>query len=118
MHHPPAQWGLPIPVFYCKDCGKPICTDETIDAVSRSSRRRLQRLVRQMTAEEILPEGFACPHCGQVRGFDQETDTLDGWFDSGSTHFASMKSARRASGPPPCIWRALTSTVVGSSPRC
>ena len=42
------KWGLPIPVFYCKDCGKPICTDETIDAdLQALRRRRLQRLVRQ-----------------------------------------------------------------------
>ena len=41
-------------------------------------------------AAEILPEGFACPHCGGKR-FTQETDTLDGWFDSGSTHYAAMK---------------------------
>ena len=44
-----------------------------------------------MTAEEILPEGFTCPHCGKSAGFEQESDTLDGWFDSGSTHFASME---------------------------
>ena len=35
-------------------------------------------------------QGFACPHCGG-RHFEKETDTLDGWFDSGSTHFASMQ---------------------------
>ena len=32
-----------------------------------------------------------CPHCGGKTGFTKESDTLDGWFDSGSTHFASMK---------------------------
>ena len=36
-------------------------------------------------------EGGVCPHCGKNSGFEKETDTLDGWFDSGSTHFASMK---------------------------
>ena len=41
-------------------------------------------------ADELVPEGFACPHCGG-RHFEKETDTLDGWFDSGSTHFASMQ---------------------------
>ena len=41
-------------------------------------------------AEEILPRGFVCPHCGGTR-FTKETDTLDGWFDSGSTHFAAMQ---------------------------
>ena len=29
------RWGLPIPVVYCKDCGKPICNDESIDAISK-----------------------------------------------------------------------------------
>ena len=42
-------------------------------------------------AADILPKGFACPHCGKSTGFTKEEDTLDGWFDSGSTHFASMK---------------------------
>ncbi len=37
-----------------------------------------------------LPD-FSCPHCGAKSGFTKEEDTLDGWFDSGSTHFASMK---------------------------
>ena len=34
---------------------------------------------------------MTCPHCGGKSGFQKETDTLDGWFDSGSTHYASMK---------------------------
>ena len=34
--------------------------------------------------------GIPCPHCGG-KHFDKETDTLDGWFDSGSSHFAAMK---------------------------
>ena len=85
------KWGLPIPVFYCKDCGKPICTDETIDAISKLFAAEGSNAWFAKEAEEILPEGFACPHCGSKSGFTKETDTLDGWFDSGSTHFAAMK---------------------------
>ena len=44
-----------------------------------------------MEAADILPQGFTCPHCGKAAGFTKEEDTLDGWFDSGSTHYASMK---------------------------
>ena len=44
-----------------------------------------------MDAADILPKGFTCPHCGKTAGFEKETDTLDGWFDSGSTHFAAME---------------------------
>ena len=85
------KWGLPIPVFYCKDCGKPICTDETIAAISKLFAAEGSNAWFAKEAEEILPEGFACPHCGSKSGFTKETDTLDGWFDSGSTHFAAMK---------------------------
>ena len=85
------KWGLPIPVFYCKDCGKPICTDETIAAISSLFAAEGSNAWFAKEAEEILPEGFACPHCGSKSGFTKETDTLDGWFDSGSTHFSAMK---------------------------
>ncbi len=85
------KWGLPIPVVYCKDCGKPIVTDETIAAIAALFEKEGSNAWFAKEAEEFLPEGFACPHCGAKSGFTKEEDTLDGWFDSGSTHFASMK---------------------------
>ncbi len=85
------RWGLPIPVFYCSDCGKPVCNDETITAVSCLFREKGSNAWYELEAKDILPAGFTCPHCGQSTGFTKEEDTLDGWFDSGSTHFASMK---------------------------
>ena len=84
------RWGLPIPVFYCSDCGKPVCTDESIESVAKVFEERGSNAWFEMEAEELLPAGFKCPHCGGVH-FTKETDTLDGWFDSGSTHFAAMK---------------------------
>ena len=85
------KWGLPIPVFYCEDCGKPICTDETIDAISKLFAAEGSNAWFAREASQILPQGFACPHCGSKQGFRKESDTLDGWFDSGSSHFASMQ---------------------------
>ena len=85
------KWGLPIPVFYCPDCGKPICNDETIAAVSALFGAEGSNAWFLKEAAEILPEGFKCPHCGCDHGFTKEEDTLDGWFDSGSSHFASMQ---------------------------
>ncbi len=85
------RWGLPIPVVYCQDCGKPVVTDETIEAISKLFAAEGSNAWFAKEAEEILPAGFACPHCGAKDGFEKETDTLDGWFDSGSTHFAAMK---------------------------
>ena len=84
------RWGLPIPVFYCKDCGKPVCTPETIEHVSKLFAEHGSNVWFANGAENLIPEGLACPHCGG-KGFTKETDTLDGWFDSGSTHIASLR---------------------------
>ena len=84
------RWGLPIPVFYCADCGKPVCTPETIEKVSRLFGEHGSNIWFDAEAKDLLPDGFVCPHCGGSAGFTKETDTLDGWFDSGSTHIASM----------------------------
>ena len=84
------RWGLPIPVFYCSDCGKPVCTDESIESVASIYEKEGSNAWFEREAAELLPEGFKCPHCGGVH-FTKETDTLDGWFDSGSTHFAAME---------------------------
>ncbi len=83
------RWGLPIPVFYCEDCGKPVCTDESIQSVAAVFEEKGSNAWFEMEAAELLPQGFKCPHCGGTH-FYKETDTLDGWFDSGSTHYAAM----------------------------
>ena len=84
------RWGLPIPVFYCEDCGKPVCTEESIEAVAKLFEVEGSNSWFDRDAAAILPEGFTCPHCGG-KSFTQETDTLDGWFDSGSTHYCAMQ---------------------------
>ena len=84
------RWGLPIPVFYCKDCGKPVCTPETIAHISALFGEHGSNIWFEREAMELVPEGLSCPHCGG-RTFEKETDTLDGWFDSGSTHIASLR---------------------------
>ncbi len=83
------RWGLPIPVFYCEDCKKPVCTDESIESVAAIFEKKGSNAWFEMDAARLLPQGFKCPHCGGTH-FYKETDTLDGWFDSGSTHYAAM----------------------------
>ncbi len=92
------HWGLPIPVFYCEDCKKVVCTEETINRVSDIFGAEGSNAWYLKDTSELLPEGFVCPHCGGVH-FTKETDTLDGWFDSGSTHFAVLEGNEKQAWP-------------------
>ena len=83
------RWGLPIPVFYCQDCGKPVSTPESIEKLSGLFDEYGSNIWFEKEAMELVPEGFTCPHCGGKQ-FTKEKDTLDCWFDSGSTHYASL----------------------------
>jgi len=85
------HWGLPIPVFYCDACEKPVCTPETIDTVASLFGEKGSNAWYEMEASDILPGGFACPHCGAAK-FTKGTDSLDCWFDSGSTHADVLSS--------------------------
>ncbi len=83
------RWGLPIPVFYCEDCGKPVSTPDSIEKISKLFDEHGSNVWFEREAMELIPDGFTCPHCGG-KTFRKETDTLDCWFDSGSTHYASL----------------------------
>lgn len=85
------QWGVPIPIFYCKSCGKDIVTPETIKKTSDLFRAHGSNIWYEQEAEELVPDGFTCPHCGHDH-FDKENDIMDVWFDSGSTHRAVLES--------------------------
>ena len=79
-------WGLPIPIFYCKDCGKEIINDETINAIKTLFAKEGSNAWFKYEAKEILPEGYKCEcGCGE---FEKEKDIMDVWFDSGSSHIA------------------------------
>ena len=84
------QWGLPIPVLYCRDCGEPLCTEESIEIIAGLFRDQGSNAWFSQEAENFLPDGYHCPKCGSEH-FIKGTDTLDGWFDSGSTHHASLE---------------------------
>ncbi|MDM7461883.1 MAG: isoleucine--tRNA ligase [bacterium] len=78
-------WGVGIPAFYCEACGEPILTPETVERVAQAIERDGSDVWFEQPAEYFLPDGFACPKCASTR-FRKETDVLDVWFDSGSTH--------------------------------
>ena len=77
-------WGVPIPIFYCDDCGADIVTPETIANVARLFREHGSNIWFDKEPGDLLPEGFVCPKCGKAH-FSKESDIMDVWFDSGST---------------------------------
>ncbi|HHY81035.1 MAG TPA: isoleucine--tRNA ligase, partial [Thermoanaerobacter sp.] len=83
-------WGVPIPIFYCEKCGKPLINDDTINAVKEIFRQKGSDAWFEMSAEEILPKGITC-ECGSTK-FRKETDIMDVWFDSGSSHAAVLQT--------------------------
>lgn len=77
-------WGVPIPIFYGEN-GEPIITDETIDHVSGLFREHGSNIWFEREAKDLLPEGFTSEHSPNGT-FTKETDIMDVWFDSGSSH--------------------------------
>ena len=75
-------WGVPIPVFYCEDCGEVIVTDETIEHVAKMFEKESSDAWVKYSEKELLPENFVCPKCGKQH-FKKENDIMDVWFDSG-----------------------------------
>ncbi len=84
------KWGVPIPIFYCKDCGEPYVNKDAMLAVADLFGKEGSNAWFEKEASEILPEGTACPKCG-CREFTKEKDIMDVWFDSGSSHRAVCK---------------------------
>ena len=80
-------WGVPIPLFYCEDCGEQICTKETIQHVANLFRKNGSGIWFEREAKDLMPEGVVCPKCGGIH-FIKEKDIMDVWFDSGVTHAA------------------------------
>lgn len=84
------SWGVPIPAFYCDDCEKYIITPETIAKVKTVVEKEGTDAWWIHSAEELLPDGFTCPHCGGKK-FHKEKDIMDVWFDSGTTWNGVMR---------------------------
>ena len=82
-------WGVPIPIFYCEDCGEPLITPDTISHLAAIFEKEGSDAWWAHTAEELLPEGTKCAKCGGTH-FRKESDIMDVWFDSGSSHRAVL----------------------------
>ncbi|UZJ77233.1 isoleucine--tRNA ligase [Fictibacillus sp. KU28468] len=90
-------WGVPIPVFYAEN-GEPIMTEETIAHVVKLFREHGSNIWFERDAKELLPEGFTSDHSPNGR-FSKETDIMDVWFDSGSSHWSVLEEREDLSRP-------------------
>ena len=93
-------WGVPIPIFYCEDCGEVICNDETIEKIAKMFEKESSDAWVKYSAEELLPEGFKCPKCGKTH-FKKERDIMDVWFDSGVSWKAVVEKRSEELGHTP-----------------
>lgn len=93
-------WGVPIPIFYCEDCGEVICDDRTIENVARIFEEESSDAWVKYSAEELLPEGYVCPKCGK-KHFKKEKDIMDVWFDSGVSWRAVVEKRSEELGHTP-----------------
>ncbi|GAJ25324.1 isoleucyl-tRNA synthetase [Liquorilactobacillus sucicola DSM 21376 = JCM 15457] len=77
-------WGVPLPIFYGED-GEAIITPETVQHVADLVEKHGSNIWFQRDAKDLLPEGFTSEHSPNGK-FTKETDIMDVWFDSGSSH--------------------------------
>jgi Isoleucyl-tRNA synthetase (EC 6.1.1.5) len=90
-------WGVPIPVFYAEN-GEAILTEETIEHVASLVEKFGSNIWFEWDAKDLLPDGFT--HPGSPNGiFRKETDIMDVWFDSGSSHHGVLRTREELQFP-------------------
>ncbi len=82
-------WGVPIVVFYCEKCRHPLTDRKILDSVVELFATHSADIWFDKTASELVPAGTSCSKCGAGE-FTKENDILDVWFDSGSSHLATL----------------------------
>ncbi len=91
-------WGVPITVFYCTNCRKPVTDREILDRVVRLFAEQTADIWYEKSAGELLGPGVSCAGCGGTE-FEKENDILDVWFDSGSSHLAVVDTEKELRWP-------------------
>ena len=79
------NWGVPIIALYCNDCGEILLRQDLVNFVAEMVEQRGADIWFELPVEDLMPKGTTCAKCGGS-SFKKETDILDVWFDSGSSH--------------------------------
>jgi isoleucyl-tRNA synthetase len=91
-------WGVPLPIFYCAACNHAHITEETISFIADLFAQEGSSAWFAKDVDELMPAGQVCAHCGSTH-FRKETDTMDVWFDSGSSHVAVLEQREELRWP-------------------
>jgi len=78
-------WGVPIPLLYCRQCGKELLTPQILEKVVSLVSKKGVDVWFEVDTADLLPENTSCGECGGT-SFVKEMDILDVWFDSGVSH--------------------------------
>ncbi len=91
-------WGVPIPVFYCKQCGQSVADPDVALRVSELFKENGADIWFEKPADYFIPQGYKCPKC-KGETFEKEENILDVWFDSGVSHAVVLKHANNLVWP-------------------
>ena len=75
------SWGVPIPVFYDEETNEPLLNEEIIAHVQAIFAEKGSDAWWELSVEELLPEKYR----NNGRTYRKGSDTMDVWFDSGSS---------------------------------
>ncbi|MGL4389210.1 MAG: isoleucine--tRNA ligase, partial [Brevinema sp.] len=84
------KWGVPIPAFYCEECETALVSKEIAFYIAEKVRKNGLNVWLENESDALLPTNFCCTECGHKK-FKKETDILDVWFDSGTSHYAILR---------------------------
>ncbi len=85
------SWGVPLPVFYCAECGETLLTKETVAYVRDLVVEHGADVWFAREAKELLSPGTTCAKCGAT-SFVKEPDIMSVWFDSGVSHYCVLRT--------------------------
>ncbi|MBT3386956.1 MAG: isoleucine--tRNA ligase [Desulfobacula sp.] len=92
------SWGVPIPVFHCKDCKEVYVTRESVDKIHALFTEHSSDIWFDKDAKFLMPEGAKCEKCSSTE-FTKDHNILDVWFDSGVSHAAVLDERQGLSRP-------------------
>ena len=91
-------WGVPIPAFYCKACGKEMLHPEIMERVAQKVSQEGTDVWFTESVDELLGKKIFCSAC-KGEEFIKEEDIIDVWFDSGVSHQAVLKKSKELEFP-------------------